>query len=191
MISTTLKTKNQVQLLETAISSPILKIVNLEKVIPLNFKSICRITTNNKIKFCNADFITSSGYSEKELLKNDYTLISHPEMPKLIQMVIQNHLSKNKSITSIVKNRAKDGSYYWTKSTFIPNRSNNDLTIAYAVKSEAISRNAKQKIDKLYQTIYKIERHHDFFAASKYLIGFLEEEKLNYENYILKITKDC
>lgn len=67
------------------------------------------------ITYCNQDFIHISGYSKTELVGKNHNLVRHPDMPEAAFQDMWDTLKKEKSWTGIVKNRSKDGSYYWVK----------------------------------------------------------------------------
>lgn len=157
-------------------------LINEESFLNRDTTSICRITTKNTIKFCNKDFIKISGYTEKELLTNSLDLIKHPEMPKIISEFIQYHIEKGRTMKIIIKNRTKDGKFFWTLSNFKPNNGSN-LNISHSISSVAIPFKAKQKITKLYDCLNKLETKIDDTTAYKYLIGFLEERCMSLTGY--------
>ncbi len=161
--------------------------IDLEKHLEKSVLAKCRISTKGKILFCNSDFIENSGYSQKEITNQNIDVISHPEMPKIIQMVIHNNLENNLPILSIVKHLSKDSRYYWTLSEYAPNTNENNLKTAYTIISKPITHQTKQKIAKLYDVLIKIEKNHDVVMASKYLIGFLEQKGMSYSEYIKSI----
>ncbi len=157
-------------------------LINEEFLIDNNTASACRITTKNTIKFCNTDFIKNSGYSEKELLQNSLDLIKHPEMPKIISDFTKYYINKDIEIGVIVKNKTKDGKYFWSLNNYTPNRTEN-LNIAYSIKHNAISFKAKIEITKLYNCLHNIENNSGEKIAYKYLIGYLEERHMSFPNY--------
>lgn len=165
----------------------IISTIKLEKELDTDINMICRVSTKGNIKFCNKDFILSSEYFERDLIGNKIDMLLHPEMPEIINLVIQNNLERGKGIISIVKNRTKFGKFFWTFSEFSPNKSDN-LKIAYQIESKGISEFAKKEIEKLYSKLYKIEQNLDVVSASKYLIGFLEERGMSFSNYIAQIV---
>lgn len=159
-----------------------LVLINEEFLIDSNTASTCRVTTKNTIKFCNSDFIKNSGYSEKELLQNSLDLIKHPEMPKIISDFTKYYIEKDIEIGVIVKNKTKDGKYFWSLSKYTPNKTEN-LNIAYSIKQNTISFKAKIEINKLYSCLYNIENNSDEKTAYKYLIGYLEERHMSFPGY--------
>lgn len=68
---------------------------------------------NGVITFCNRNFIEASGYSEKELLGQPHNLVRHPHMPAEAFEDMWENLKNGKSWSSIVKNRRKNGDFYW------------------------------------------------------------------------------
>ena len=157
-------------------------LINEEHSLNHNVDSVCRITTKNTIKFCNADFINLSGYTGKDLLNNSLNLIKHPEMPSIISKFIANRTENGEITSSIIKNKTKDGKFYWTHATFKPNEGSN-LNIAFTINSSTISDQAKEQITKLYDCLYKLESKIDENTAAKYLVGFLEEKCMSLTQY--------
>jgi len=173
---------------ETKKASVEKKFYNLEKKLENSKDLFCRISTKNKIKFCNTDFIKTSGYPENNLLNMDYDNLIHPLMPKVIKILIKHRLNNHKNISAITKNLDKDGLYFWTISDYKVNTLENNLNIAFSVRSKAISKETTQKIEKLYTTLLKIEENIGLVSASKYLLGFLEEKGMSFSNYMRQIT---
>ncbi len=164
-----------------------LKLINEEFLIDKNTVSICRITTKNTIKFCNTDFIKNSGYSEKELLQNSLDLIKHPEMPKIISDFTKYYIEKGMEIGVIVKNKTKNGKYFWSLNNYTPNKTKN-LNIAYSIKHNAISFKTKTEINKLYNCLHSIENNSGEKTAYKYLIGYLEERQISFIDYTKQLA---
>ncbi len=159
-----------------------------EKLVPINVKAICRVSTKGSIKFCNTEFIKNSEFFEKDLVNTSINVIEHPEMPEIISLVIQNNLEQGRGIVAIVKNKTKFGKFFWTVSKYTPNTTGN-FKIAYQIESTGISEFAKTEITKLYTTLYRIEQKIDVVTASKYLIGFLEEKGMSYSTYIKQLIQ--
>ena len=65
------------------------------------------------IKSGNALFQTVSAYEWSELLGAPHKVIRHPDMPKGVFRVFWQELQAGRVTGAYVKNRAKDGLYYW------------------------------------------------------------------------------
>lgn len=73
-----------------------------------------RILSGNEV------FARISGYSYAELIGQPHNIIRHPDMPRAVFKLLWDYLLADKSITAYVKNRAKDGSYYWVVAMVVP-----------------------------------------------------------------------
>jgi len=68
----------------------------------------------------NGVFQRVSGYSWDELLKKPHKIIRHPDMPRAVFWLLWNTIAQGKPIGAYVKNRAKDGRYYWVFALITP-----------------------------------------------------------------------
>lgn len=69
------------------------------------------------ITYANPQFSEVSGYAADELMGAPHNLIRHPDTPKAVFYLIWESLKQGKPIYSYVKNRAKNGDYYWVFAT--------------------------------------------------------------------------
>ena len=90
-----------------------------------------RTDLNGNITFVNADFIEASGFSEEELIGQPHNIVRHPSMPSAAYADMWSYLKAGRSWTGIVKNRRKDGSYYWVMSNTSP-MWENGVVVGYA-----------------------------------------------------------
>ncbi len=65
------------------------------------------------IKAANSVFRHISGYTGDELFNKPHKIIRHPDMPRAVFYLLWDFLKRGKPIGAYVKNRAKDGRYYW------------------------------------------------------------------------------
>lgn len=72
------------------------------------------------ITSCNQDFIDISGFSEEELLGANHHLVRHPDMPEAAFADLWANLKQNRSWMGVVKNRSKNGDYYWVDAYITP-----------------------------------------------------------------------
>lgn len=79
-----------------------------------------RTDLQGNITFVNQDFIDASGYSEEELLGQPHNLVRHPDMPEQAFADMWSHMQAGKPWTGVVKNRRKDGGYYWVLANATP-----------------------------------------------------------------------
>ena len=83
-------------------------------------------TTNlkGKIKYVNSDFSDIAGFSPDELEGQPHNIVRHPDMPPIAFEMLWNRLKKGKSWMGLVKNRCKNGDYYWVDAYATPIQKN-------------------------------------------------------------------
>ncbi|GGI73723.1 methyl-accepting chemotaxis protein [Shewanella gelidii] len=72
------------------------------------------------IQYCNKDFIEISGYSEGELLNQNHSIVRHPDMPPAAFADLWSTIKADKPWQGLVKNRCKNGDYYWVEAYVTP-----------------------------------------------------------------------
>ena len=81
---------------------------------------VSRTDLQGNITFANADFIEASGYKEEELLGQPHNIVRHPDMPAEAFADLWKYLLGGRSWTGMVKNRCKNGDFYWVLSNTSP-----------------------------------------------------------------------
>lgn len=101
-------------------------------------KRLMSVTTPGSfITYANKDFIQVSGYHSDELVGEPHNIIRHPDMPPSAFADMWHTLKKGKIWTGIVKNRRKNGEYYWVKSSTTPLKKGDQLTGYMSVRVAA------------------------------------------------------
>ena len=87
----------------------------------LSDHSIVAITdSTGTIIYANKKFCELSKYSEEELIGQNHRLLKSDEHPDEFFKDMWNTISSGKTWDGEIKNRAKDGTFYWLKSTIVP-----------------------------------------------------------------------
>lgn len=81
---------------------------------------ISSTTTKGVITHCNQDFVDASGFSADELIGQAHNIIRHPDMPQAAFENMWSYLNAGKSWMGLVKNRRKNGDYYWVSAYVTP-----------------------------------------------------------------------
>lgn len=84
--------------------------------------------TKGKIVYGNRDFIDITGYSEEELIGKPHNIIRHPDMPRSAFQDLWNTIQAGKPWNGLVKNRSKNGDYYWVDANVAPRFENGEIT---------------------------------------------------------------
>ncbi|MBC7858803.1 MAG: PAS domain-containing protein, partial [Burkholderiaceae bacterium] len=75
---------------------------------------------NGNFTYVNRDCLRISGYAEEELLGQHQRIMGHPDMPKEVGADLWQTLKSGKSWSGIMKNRTKDGGFYWVEANAAP-----------------------------------------------------------------------
>ena len=80
------------------------------------------------LSYVNQDFLEISGFSEDELLGHNHNVVRHPDMPPAAFQNLWDDIKQGKSWMGIVKNRCKNGDYYWVDAFVTPIKEGNQIT---------------------------------------------------------------
>ncbi len=82
---------------------------------------VSKTDTRGIITYANKKFCDISGYKEEELIGKNHNIVRHPDMPKEAFRDLWHTIKKEKKIwQGIVKNRKKDGGFYYVDATIKP-----------------------------------------------------------------------
>ena len=102
--------------------------------------------------YANAKFCQIAGYEEQELVGKNHNLVRHPDMPAAAFKDLWHHLKLGNSWRGVVKNRCKDGRYYWVDAYVTPIMEKNQV-IGYQSVRVRPSNEMKQRAQQLYGDI--------------------------------------
>lgn len=81
---------------------------------------VSKADKNGIITYANDAFCKISGYSKEELIGNSHNVVRHPDTKDEFFKELWSTILAKKEWRGTVKNRAKDGSFYYVDSTIIP-----------------------------------------------------------------------
>jgi PAS domain S-box-containing protein len=110
---------------------------------------VSKTDLKGRITYINRDFIEISGFTEAELVGQSHNIIRHPDMPPEAFADLWETVKAGKPWNGIVKNRCKNGDYYWVEANVAPIRENGEITSYMSVRSKA-SRQQIEAADALY-----------------------------------------
>ena len=113
-----------------------LPVTNTEYVLT-DSDSIVSITDpQGKITFINEDFKRISGFTEAELMGQPQNIVRHPDMPVEAFADFWATLKAGRPWVGYVKNRCKNGDYYWVKANATPMYERGQLTGYMSVRGK-------------------------------------------------------
>jgi aerotaxis receptor len=83
---------------------------------------ISRTDLKGRIVSCNDEFVLASGFERAELIGQPHNIVRHPDMPEEAFRDLWQTIVSRRPWSGIVKNRRKNGGYYWVKATVTPFR---------------------------------------------------------------------
>jgi methyl-accepting chemotaxis protein len=110
---------------------------------------VSKTDTKGRITYVNQDFLEISGFTEKELIGEPHNLVRHPDMPVEAFADFWNSLKQGRPWTGYVKNRCKNGDYYWVKANASPIFESGQVT-GYMSVREKPSREAVAAAEAVY-----------------------------------------
>ena len=107
-----------------------------------------------RILYCNSAFVTVSGYAEDELLGQPHNLVRHPDMPEEAFRDMWQTIASGQPWSGLVKNRRKDGRFYWVQANVTPLMQAGS-PVGYMSVRTAPNRAAVQAAQALYATMHE------------------------------------
>jgi aerotaxis receptor len=102
-----------------------------------------------RITYCNAAFVSVSGYSQAELLGQPHNILRHPDMPEEAFRDMWDTIQSKRPWTGLVKNRRMNGDHYWVNANATPMLDGDQVTGYLSVRT-APSREAVAAAEALY-----------------------------------------
>lgn len=131
-----------------------LPVTDKERTFPQNQKLISATDLKGKIQHCNDAFVEVSGFTRDELIGQPHNIVRHPDMPPAAYENMWSHLKAGRPWMGLVKNRCKNGDYYWVSAYITPVTKNGDI-IGYESVRSCPARADVVRADKLYSNIRK------------------------------------
>jgi PAS domain S-box-containing protein len=95
-------------------------VTNHEYVLREGAAIISRTDSKGRIVDCNLEFIEASGFTREELIGQPHNMVRHPDMPEEAFRDFWDTLKRGRPWSGMVKNRRKNGDYYWVRATATP-----------------------------------------------------------------------
>lgn len=130
----------------------------------LNSAALVSITNlEGRIIFANQKFEEVAKYERAELLGQDHNVLNSGHHPRSFWMQMWRQITKGKSWRAEVKNRAKDGSYYWVDTIITPIKDLNDQIYQYMSVRYLIT--DRKQIEEQQQRLLKDLENYTFMTS--------------------------
>ncbi|MBC53527.1 MAG: chemotaxis protein [Gammaproteobacteria bacterium] len=105
------------------------------KLFPASEKLVSTTDLKSYIRYANPEFTAISGYTEDELMGAPHNIVRHPDMPKQAFKALWDSVEKGKPWMGMVKNKCKNGDYYWVDAYVTPVMENGKVAGYQSVRS--------------------------------------------------------
>lgn len=114
--------------------------------------------TKGRLTFVNQTFIEVSGFTEEELIGNAHNIVRHPDMPPEAFEDLWKTLKAGDPWTGLVKNRRKNGDFYWVIGNATPIKENGKIVGYLSVRTKP-SRELIQQVEPIYRQFLDGKAH--------------------------------
>ncbi|WP_299068020.1 methyl-accepting chemotaxis protein [Accumulibacter sp.] len=129
-----------------------LPVTNLETILPDNEFIYSRTDAKGVIVEANEAFAKVSGFTREEMIGQPHNLVRHPDMPEEAFADLWRDLKAGRPWCGMVKNRRKDGGFYWVVANVSPVREGGQIVGYQSVRSRP-SRTEINTADAAYKQI--------------------------------------
>lgn len=105
---------------------------------------VSKTDLQGNITYINDDFLRISGFSEAELMGQPQNIVRHPDMPEQAFADLWRDLKAGIAWTGFIKNRCKNGDFYWVKANVTPVNDGEKVTGYMSVRELATREEIEQ-----------------------------------------------
>ena len=113
-----------------------LPVTNTEYVLKDTDSIVSKTDRKGIITYANEDFLRISGFTKDELIGTSHNIVRHPDMPPEAFADLWNSMKAGKPWTGLVKNRCKNGGFYWVLANSTPFMENGQLVGCMSVRTK-------------------------------------------------------
>lgn len=149
------------------------------------FSIVARTDAQGRIIQANKEFCRLSKYTEEELIGKDHRIVNSGHHPKSFFAEMWKCIKEGKNWRGEIKNRAKDGSYYWVDTIIIPIRnSSEELVEILSFRFEITQHKQVQEEKRILQEHLSLLNHSQSTFAWSF--DFLEK-KFSWNSQLMEI----
>lgn len=154
---------------------------------------VSKTDTTGRIAYANGVFVRVSGYTRAELVGAPHSILRHPDMPRCVFKLLWSRIAEGHEIFAYVKNRTKDGGFYWAFAHVTPSFDESGAIKSYHSNRRVPERRVvEQVITPLYADLLAIEqrtadRKAGLQASYAALLDRIEQKGVGYDEFILSV----
>ena len=95
--------------------------------IPDGMMIVSKTDPKGRIVYFNKQFVKASGFTEAELMGQPHNIVRHPDMPPEAFENVWTTIGKGLPWSGAVKNRRKNGDFYWVRASVTPIWENGEI----------------------------------------------------------------
>jgi len=107
---------------------------------------------NGKIVEVSPEFIQVSGFSAEELIGKDHGSMRHPDVPEAVYADLWNSLHSGRPWSGLMKNRRKNGDYFWDIANATPLREGGAVSGYMTMRTKPTAQQIREA-EELYQKL--------------------------------------
>ena len=104
---------------------------------PPNTYLVSRTDLKGTITYANDAFVDISGFSREEMIGKSHNIVRHPDMPEAAFKDLWGTVKSGLPWRGMVKNRCKNGDFYWVEAFVVPLKKNGQITGYMSVRTPA------------------------------------------------------
>ena len=139
--------------------------------ITLTKETVLLSTTDpsSKITYANEAFCDVSGFSTTEMYGQPHNLVRHNDMPKAAFANMWDTIQGGNSWMGPVKNKSKDGRFYWVNAFVTPIKNEQGKIIEYQSVRTHLDNKVKERAERAYKKIQAGQVANRYYDSTKWI----------------------
>ena len=145
---------------------------------------VSKTDTKGKLTYFNDQFVAASGFTEAELIGQPHNIIRHPDMPAEAFEDLWTTLKTGKPWARAVKNRRKNGDFYWVLASATPIWENGNITGFMSIRSK-LPADQRREAEHVYELL-RTKKAQDYTVTAGIIRRRSLADRLSFFNGSLK-----